>query len=243
MTVRVRLFAILRERAGRDSVALELAEGATVGDALDALAAQPGIGDLLRRLPLCMAVNREYAAADVRLGAGDELALIPPVSGGADVHVRLTEEPLSLDVVARAVGCPGAGAIVTFQGTTREVASLDYEIYSDMAERCIEAILHQTVARHALQAAAAEHRVGRVPLGEAGVIVAASAAHRAEAFAGAREAIDRIKAEAPIWKREIDPDGAGRWVQGTPVPGSSARGTSEAQASVVAGPSTQERAG
>jgi molybdopterin synthase catalytic subunit len=218
VTVHVRLFAILRERAGRDSLALELVEGATVGDALEELAEQPGLGELLSLVPLCTAVNREYAGTGARLSAGDELALIPPVSGGADVHVRLSDQPLSVEALSRAVARPLAGAIVTFQGTTREVHRLDYEAYREMAEIRIEAILQECVERYGLAAAAAEHRLGSVPLGEAGVAVAVSAAHRAEAFAGAREAIDRIKAEAPIWKREVDSDGAGRWVEGATVP-------------------------
>ncbi|MGN6372337.1 MAG: cyclic pyranopterin monophosphate synthase MoaC [Solirubrobacteraceae bacterium] len=218
MTVRVRLFAILRERAGRESLELELADGATVGDALEALARDPSLGDLLTRMPLGTAVNREYAGLDTRLGASDELALIPPLSGGAQVGVRVTEEPLSVDALTRAVGHPDAGAIVCFQGTTRSVERLDYEAYREMAEGRIAAILAECVQRHGLRAAAVEHRIGSVPRGQASVVVAVSAAHRSEAFAGAREAIDRIKAEAPIWKREVEAGDAGRWVDGTPAP-------------------------
>jgi MoaE-MoaD fusion protein len=215
MTVSVRLFAILRERAGRDSVEIELPEGATVDDAFERLAAAPGLGELVGRLPLRMAVNREYASAGTAIAPGDELALIPPISGGAArTRARVTEERLSADELSRWVGDPGAGAIVTFQGVTREVASLDYEAYREMAEERIAAILDECVGRHRLLAAAAEHRVGNVPLGEPGVVVAVAAGHREEAFAGAREAIDRIKAEAPIWKRELDAAGAGDWVEG-----------------------------
>jgi molybdopterin synthase catalytic subunit len=216
MTVTVRLFAILRERAGRDSVEIELPEGATVDDAFARLAAAPGLGELVERLPLRMAVNREYASAGTAIAPGDELALIPPISGGAPrTHASVTEEPLSAERLSAWVGDPAAGGIVTFQGVTREVASLDYEAYREMAEERIAAILLDCVERHGLLAAAAEHRVGRVPRGEPGVVVAVSAGHREEAFAGAREAIDRIKAEAPIWKRELDPAGAGEWVEGT----------------------------
>lgn len=218
MTVRVRLFAILRERAGHDSMELELPDGATVGDALKALARDPGLSDLLARMPLGTAVNREYTGLDTRLRASDELALIPPLSGGGDVDVRVTEDPLSVDRLTRAVGHPEAGAIVSFQGTTRSVQRLDYEAYREMAEGRIATILAECVQRHGLRAAAAEHRIGSVPRGEASVVVAVSAAHRSEAFAGAREAIDRIKAEAPIWKREIETGEAGHWVDGTPAP-------------------------
>lgn len=217
MTVDVRLFAILRERAGCDRLQVELPEGATVGDALLALAAEPALADVLPRLQVTMAVNREYAKGPTRLSAGDELALIPPVSGGvgdADVHARVTAEPLELERLARAVIRDGAGAVVSFQGVTREVERLDYEAYEEMAQERIATILAECVARHGLEAAAAEHRTGPVPLGEPSVIVAVSAAHRDEAFAGAREAIDRIKAEAPIWKREVE-GGESRWVKGT----------------------------
>jgi MoaE-MoaD fusion protein len=219
VTVSVRLFAILRQRAGRERLDLELAEGATVADALAAVADETGLGETLNAMKVGVAVNRQYVRADARLGPGDELALIPPLSGGADIHVRLTSEPLSLDALAQAVGHPGAGAIVAFEGTTREVQSLDYEAYEEMANERIEAILRDCVERHSLCAAAAEHRLGNVPLGEASVVVAVSAAHREEAFAGAREAIDRIKAEAPVWKREVEADGSASWVPGVPAPG------------------------
>ena len=209
------MFAILRERAGRSSIDLELADDATVADALGALGREPGLGELLGRMPVAMAVNRSYAADDTRLAAGDELALIPPVSGGAPaVHAHVTADPLELDPLARMVVRDGAGAVVSFQGITREVERLDYEAYDEMATERIAAILTECVERHGLEAAAAEHRTGSVPLGEPSVIVAVSAAHRGEAFAGAREAIDRIKAEAPIWKREIE-GGEARWVEGT----------------------------
>jgi MoaE-MoaD fusion protein len=210
MEITVMLFAMLRERAGSRHLTLELPEGARVSDALAEL------GDLAAGLPLVMAVNREYAPEDHVLDPGDELALIPPVSGGeaAVVHARVTEEPLSLDTLAARVRDPRAGAVVTFQGVTREVERLEYEAYAEMAEERIAEIVSDAVERHGLCAAAAEHRVGDVPLCEPSVTVAVSAAHRGEAFAGAREIIDRIKAEAPIWKKEVE-GGEGRWVEGT----------------------------
>ena len=204
------LFAMLRERAGARQLTIELPDGARVSDALAEL------GDLAAGLPLVMAVNREYAPEDHVLDPGDELALIPPVSGGeaALVHARVTIEPLSLDAVAGRVRDPRAGAVVTFQGVTRDVERLEYEAYVEMAEEKIATIVAEAVERHGLCAAAAEHRVGDVPLSEPSVAVAASAPHRGEAFAGAREIIDRIKAEAPIWKKEIE-GGEERWVEGT----------------------------
>jgi molybdopterin synthase catalytic subunit len=208
--VTVRLFAMLRERAGARELTLDLPEGARVRDAIAAL------GDVAAGLPWVMAVNREYAPDDAVLGAGDELALIPPVSGGraAVAHARVTGDPLSLDSLVARVGDPRAGAVVTFQGVTREVERLDYEAYVEMAEERIASIVAEAIEHHALCAAAAEHRVGEVPLSEPSVAVAVSAPHRGEAFAGAREIIDRVKAEAPIWKREVE-GGEGRWVEGT----------------------------
>jgi molybdopterin synthase catalytic subunit len=170
------------------------------------------VGSLAEGLPVVMAINREYAAEDTVLDAGDELALVPPVSGGAvaATHVRVRDGALSVDALLERVRDPRAGAVVTFSGVTREVETLDYEAYAEMAEAQMAEIVEAAVARHGLCAAAAEHRVGRVPLGEASVAIAVSAPHRGEAFAGAREIIDEIKARAPIWKRE-----EGEWVEGT----------------------------
>jgi MoaE-MoaD fusion protein len=195
MKVTVRLFAVLRERAGRASVELDLADGATVRDAIAAVPAAGGV-------PVVMAINREVAAEDAVLRPGDELALIPPVSGGA-IH----SEPLSVDALVERVRDPRAGAVVTFSGVTREVDFLDYEAYTEMAVEQIDVIVAEAIERHGLCRAAADHRVGRVELGEPSVIVAASAPHRDAAFAGAREIIDEIKARVPIWKRE-----EGEWI-------------------------------
>jgi MoaE-MoaD fusion protein len=207
MLVRVRLFAILRERAGCDAVELELPEGARVRDALERVAA------ITSGLSVVMAVNHAYADPDAPLAGGDELALIPPVSGGTlgerRLHARVTDEPLTLDPLVARVRDPRAGAVVTFLGVTREVEFLDYEAYAEMALAQIEQIVAAAIDRHGLCAAAAEHRIGRVPLSEPSVSVAVSAPHRAQAFAGAREIIDRIKAQAPIWKKED-----GEWVPG-----------------------------
>lgn len=205
MLVRVRLFAQLRERAGTSVLELDLPEDARVADAIAA------VGELAAGLPLVMAVNREYADGDVALHPADELALVPPVSGGATtLHWRITDEPLSLDALAARVADPRAGAVVTFSGTTRDVAHLDYEAYAEMAQAELERIVRAVAAEHDLCAAAAEHRTGRVALGEASVIVAASAPHRPAAFAGARALIDQIKAQLPVWKQE-----EGAWVEGS----------------------------
>src|SRR4051812_1557877 len=209
MRVRVRLFAVLRERAGRDVLELDLPDDASVADALAA------VGDLAGDLPLVLAVNREHAPPGTRLAPGDELALLPPVSGGSArpgapatsvVHVALRDAPLSLDAVTARVRAPRAGAVVTFQGVPREVDRLEYEAYDAMALDAMRAIAEAAVARHGLCAAAVEHRVGAVPLSEPSVVVAVSAPHRGEAFAAGREVIDALKASAPIWKKEVEGD-------------------------------------
>lgn len=210
MFVTVRLFAVLRERAGAEEIEIELPDRASVGDALSR------VRELTDGVPVVMAVNQDYAQPSDLLQPGDELALIPPVSGGAvtGAHARVVREPLRLEPLIERVRDPRAGAVVSFQGVTREVAELEYEAYAPMAEGKIAEILSAAVDRHGLCAAAAEHRVGTVALSEASVIVAASAPHRDAAFQGAREIIDEIKAGVPIWKKE-----EGEWKDGT-VPAS-----------------------
>jgi molybdenum cofactor biosynthesis protein MoaC/molybdopterin converting factor subunit 1 len=235
MLFEVRLFAVLRERTGADRLQLRLPAGATVADALAALARDQRLGGILAGRGVVMAVNREYAGEGTELHEHDELALIPPLSGGSSdagagdratltrgdartpraaaatppLHVVLTREPLSRERARAAVADARAGAIVSFEGVTRDVPQLDYDAYAEMAREHLQRILVDVAARHAVLAAAVEHRLGTVALGEPSVIVCVSAAHRAEAFAGAREVIDAIKAQVPIWKRE--PDG---WVAG-----------------------------
>jgi molybdopterin synthase catalytic subunit len=196
--IRVRLFAGLRERAGADHIELELPDDARAGDVLAAMDLRPG--------QCIVALDMEYASPDEPLRADHEVALIPPVSGG-ESPVRLVEvtgEPLDLATVAASVRDERAGAVVCFEGVTREVEALDYEAYAEMALAKLRAIGAEEAERHGLCAVALVHRTGRVPLSEPSVIVAAGAAHRGEAFAGARALIDRVKAEAPIWKVELD---------------------------------------
>ena len=148
---------------------------------------------------------------------GDELALIPPVAGGADRHVRLLDQPLSLDRVVAAVASPDAGGIVTFTGVVRRhsagraVERLEYEAYREMAEKVMRELCEQVEAEIAGARLAVEHRQGALVVGDIAVVIAASAPHRAEAFAACRALIDRLKQQVPIWKKEIGPDGA-EWV-------------------------------
>jgi MoaE-MoaD fusion protein len=211
MLVSVRLFAGLRERAGSDRIEVDLPDAATVADLLAALELAPR--------SCVAAINREYADPEARIAPGDEVALVPPVSGGdgAVRHVRVTPHALDLAALAAAVRDARAGAVVLFEGVTREVPELEYEAYVEMAGSKLGAIAAEEAARHGLCAVAVEHRTGTVPLSEPSVIVAASAPHRGEAFAGARAVIDRVKAEAPIWKVEVTEAGRER-VSGTLPP-------------------------
>jgi molybdopterin synthase catalytic subunit len=211
MLVSVRLFAGLRERAGASHLEIELPDDATVADLLAAMGLAPR--------SCVAAINREYADGAARIAPGDEVALVPPVSGGDGTvrRIRVTGAPLAIAELSAAVRDPRAGAIVLFEGVTRTVDALDYEAYVEMAELKLRAIAEEEAARHGLCAVAIEHRTGTVPLGEPSVIVAAGAPHRGAAFAGARAVIDRVKAEAPIWKVEVSGDDRRR-VEGTLPP-------------------------
>lgn len=203
--VTVRLFAGLRERAGADRVELDLPEDARARDVLAAMGLEPG--------QCIVALDREYARADEPVLATHEVALIPPVSGGADTPIRLiqvTEDPLDPSAVLAAVRDSRAGAVVLFEGVTRDVEALDYEAYAEMAASKLEQIATEVVEKHGVFAAAVVHRVGRVPLSEPSVLAAVAGGHRGETFAAARELIDRAKAEAPIWKVELTEDGPQR---------------------------------
>ena len=200
MEVEVRLFAGLRQRAGTDRVRVQLPDPAKVSDLLAAM-------DLPPR-SCVVALNREYVAGDRPIEPGDEVALIPPVSGGAEI-IRVTPDPIDVAALLDAVRDPRAGAVIVFEGVTREVAALEYEAYAEMAEPVLRRITDEEAARHGLCRVAVEHRVGTVPLSEPSVVIAVSAPHRGEAFAGARAIIDRLKLEAPIWKQE-----EGEWVPG-----------------------------
>jgi molybdopterin synthase catalytic subunit/molybdopterin converting factor small subunit len=204
--VKVRLFAGLRERAG--FAERELAGVARVGDVWAAL----GLGD--EPDGLLYAVNREYADRAHELADGDEVALIPPVSGGA---FRITEQPLSLDDVVEEVADESAGAVATFLGTVRResrgrtVIYLEYEAYADMAEDVMAQIAADLERRYDLWAVAMHHRVGRVEIGEPSVAIAVSAPHRADALAACREAIDTLKQTVPLWKKEVY-EGGEEWL-------------------------------
>ena len=200
MLVRIRLFAGLRERAGTGSRTLDLPDGATVGDVWPEL----GLGD--EPAGLLYALNKRYSDRGTTVAEGDEVALIPPVSGG---DFRLSEEPLSLDAVVREVARDEAGAIASFLGTVRnrsrdrDVLHLEYEAYEGMAEATMEELTRELKEKHDLLEVAIHHRVGRVEIGEPSVAIAVSSAHRGAALAACREAIDTLKGTVPLWKKEV----------------------------------------
>ena len=208
MRVRVRLFAGLRERAGTSMRELELPEGAHVGDVWPAL----GLGD--EPAGLLYAANQAYVPAERELADGDEVALIPPVSGGA---FRLTDEPVDVGAVIAEAANEAAGAVATFLGTVRErsrgrrVLHLEYEAYEGMAEKLMVEIADALREKYDLSEVAITHRVGRVAIGEVSVAIAVSAPHREDALAACKEAIDTLKAEVPLWKKEVY-EGGEEWV-------------------------------
>ncbi len=205
MAVRVRLFAGLRERAGWSEREIE---AATLADVWPAL----GLGE--EPAGLLYAVNKRYADRETALADGDEVALIPPVSGGA---FRLSDEPLDPGAVIREVADPRAGGIATFIGTTRvesrgrTVHYLDYEAYSGMAEKVMAELAERLKAKHELCEVAIHHRTGRVDIGGISVVIAVSAPHRAPALAACAEAIDTLKETVPLWKKELY-EGGEEWI-------------------------------
>jgi molybdopterin synthase catalytic subunit/molybdopterin converting factor small subunit len=206
VTVTVRLFAGLRERAGWSRRELEGVE--RVGEVW----AELGLGD--EPGGLLYAVNKEYAERDHALQDGDEVAVIPPVSGGA---FRLSEEPLRVEDAVAEVQSDDAGAIATFIGTTRAhsrgrtVVHLDYEAYEGMAEKMMSELAESLKAKHGLIEVAIHHRVGRVGIGDTSVVIAVSAAHREAALLACKDAIDTLKVSVPLWKKEVY-EGGEEWV-------------------------------
>jgi molybdopterin synthase catalytic subunit len=232
MQVTVRLFAMLRQQAGWRERAIELPDGATIEDALVAIAQHvPTLA--AQRDAIRFARNREYAPADQQLSDGDELALIPPVAGGSDSQLRaeLTEDPITDELLAdlqRHTPTDADGAVVLFVGRTREtpgtpapgeeseaqrhagkpVLALEYDAFEEMALRVFRDIAAEIGARFGVTRLAIVHRTGNVPLGQISVVVCAAAVHRDAAFEAARYAIDELKGRAPIWKSEEYADGS-----------------------------------
>jgi molybdopterin synthase catalytic subunit len=236
--VSVRLFAGLHDLVGSREVELELAEGATVVDLRDQLVSQyPAVAPLMSTL-VC-AVDEEYVSNDHRLSPGDQVALIPPVSGGSPAggggveadRFRVTREPLDPQRLVNLVRRDESGALALFYGVVRDnsrgrrVLYLEYDAYPSMAVKKIKQVAQEVRSRWEITDVAVHHRIGRLEVGETSLLVAVSAAHRREAFEACHYAVDRIKEIVPVWKKEVW-EGGESWVEGHPVaapvePGSS----------------------
>jgi molybdopterin synthase catalytic subunit len=225
--VQVRIFGALREALGAKELSMRVADGASTGE-LRALLAEthPAFAAFGPRLRV--SVNRALATDDVVLADGDEVAFLPPVSGGAAggcaasvARCSLSDRPLDAEEVAARVAGPDAGGLVTFVGAVRAhargrvIRHLEYEAYPEMALVEMERICEEAARRWPGTRVALAHRVGRLEIGEAAVVVAAAAPHRAEAFEACRFAIDTLKQTVPIWKKEVATDGAW-WVDDHP---------------------------
>ena len=221
IAVRVRLFARLRELAGTDTEQLEVPSGSTVSDVYDLVRRlHPGLG--VDRGAVRAALNQEFADWDTVVAYGDEVAFIPPVSGGAHgagVLFEVTARPLDARRIEVAVTHKGAGAICTFTGVVRDssrgrsVTHLEYEAYSEMATAQMRKIADEIAERWPEARVAMAHRTGRLEVGEPSVVVSASSPHRAEAIAACKWGIDRLKESVPIWKKEHATDGT-YWIEG-----------------------------
>jgi molybdopterin synthase catalytic subunit len=218
MILHIKLFAGAREAVGAREVRLDVPENLTAAEVLTRLGERyPRLGPMLASLRL--AVNREYVRSDHRLRQDDEVALIPPVSGGSDLF-EVTPDPLSLDAVIRGVSRTTSGAVSSFLGIVREfsrgrqVTLLEYEAYPEMASSTMQTIGSEIRERWQVDAVAIVHRVGRLEVGEASVAIAVAAAHRREALEACAYAIERLKAVVPIWKREVWSDGS-EWIGST----------------------------
>jgi MoaE-MoaD fusion protein len=223
MRVTVLFFGVLKEMLGGESQMLDLPHGATVDAVLrhycERLPKQPNLWP-----SLAVAVNQSYALGSCVLRDGDEVALLPPVSGGSSAPiVALVREPINSESVVTAVKQGEDGAVVVFDGIVRNhtrgrrTLYLVYEAYEDMALRMMHELARQAVAEHVVRQVALLHRLGRLEVGETSVLIAVSSAHRAQAFEACRWLIDTLKKTVPIWKKEHFEDGA-VWADGEPFP-------------------------
>jgi molybdopterin synthase catalytic subunit len=222
MRVDIQLFATLRDRVGAKSISVEIAEGASVGQLLDRIAAAyPALAPALPSS--IVAVNQEFAFPPTLIKAHDEIALFPPVSGGSHPHewIRITDGPIDLNELAAQVTLPTTGAVCTFTGTVRgespkrETVRLDYEAYTPMAQAKMQQVAREIRARWPkIEGISIVQRIGQLKVGEFTVLIAVSAGHRHDGvFEAARYGIDRLKEIVPIWKKEIGPRGE-EWIEG-----------------------------
>lgn len=217
----VKFYGPARDRAEVEQVSIEIAAGETVGGVAGKLAEKyPKLG---QSLGIRLAVNRTFVPLSHVVQDGDEIAVIPPVSGGAPApRVGLTTEPLVTDAVVAELRRPDAGAIATFAGTVRAelegckpLTALEYEAYREMALEQMETARQKAIEKFGVLDAAVHHRLGRISLGDASILVVVVSAHRVEAFDACRWIVDKVKADAPIWKKNIWADGSAEWVDPT----------------------------
>jgi len=243
MRVTVLYFGVLKERLGTAEEPVQLAEGATVGELVRELRARTSNPLMSRELvsgaasavedqsgarlwqSLAVAVNREYASLNAVLREGDEVALLPPVSGGCEPRklVEIVDEPIEADATMREIKAAGDGALCVFDGIVRDntrgrrTLYLDYEAYREMALNQMKRLAGEAVAKFGVRDVAMVHRLGRLEVGETSVLIVVASAHRAAAFDACRWLIDTLKKTVPIWKKETFADGA-VWADGEPFP-------------------------
>jgi molybdopterin synthase catalytic subunit len=224
MIVRVLFFGMLKDAAGKSGEALEIPEGSSVADLLGVFRERiPRLKDSLGSL--AVAVNQQYAGADIVLKEGDEVALLPPVSGGADLTrcARIVHEPIDSAKVLAEIKRGEDGAAVVFEGVVRNQTQgrrtlyLDYEAYEEMALREMESLAERALTEFQVRDVALVHRLGRLEIGEISVLIVVASGHRAAAFDACRWLIDTLKQKVPIWKKEYFEDGA-VWADGEPFP-------------------------
>ncbi len=219
MKVDVHFYAAAKELAGCASSTFEIGSQSLPQEELRRLVGDrfPSLAAFLERMRL--AVNGDFVDASEAIGDGDRVDVLPPVAGGSPIALcQVSAEAISLDEVRRAVEHSGAGGICIFHGVVRDhadgkqVSRLDYEAHENLAHREMMRVLERVIEEHPGVRIAAVHRVGKLGIGDVAVCVAASAAHRDDAFTACRKAIDRIKETVPVWKKEWGPDGQAHWV-------------------------------
>lgn len=222
MRVTVLFFGALKDMAGRSSSQMEFAQGARVSDVFEkCLEDVPKLGGF--RGSLAISVNREYAGMGTPIHDGDEIALLPPVSGGTAARVQIVREAIRTAEIVEGLKRPEDGACVVFEGVVRNHTRgrrthyLEYEAYEEMARKQMEQLISQALAEFEIRDVTIVHRVGRLEIGETSVLIVVCSGHRAAAFDACRRLIDSLKRTVPIWKKEYFEDGA-MWADGEPFP-------------------------
>src|SRR5207245_5879216 len=228
MQIQVLLFGVLKDLAGRQSDTLTLPDGATVADLLECYEQRvTALKGTLEKI--AVSVNQEYCQSDAKLHSGDEVALLPPVSGGSP-RAKIVRDKIDTEAVLAKIKRPDDGAAVVFEGVVRNHSRgrrtrfLEYEAYEEMALRQMELLAAQALSQFQIRDAAIVHRLGRLEIGETSVLIVVASAHRAAAFDACRWLIDTLKRTVPIWKKEYFEDGA-VWADGEPFPEQIHQGT------------------